>query len=219
MALADRIEDRLEALNISQSELARRAKLPQSTVNGMIRKGRRSSPHIGVIARALETTAEYLAGNTSDPSPGAATNPQVVSDEDDDMVEIDSVDIAYGMGGSFIDDDSVSVEKMRLPRALLRMVTRAAPDNLFVARGIGDSMSPTIQDSDVIFVDRSQRVPQMSDEIWAAMFGEVGIVKRLRPRPDGSVIILSDNANVPDDRATDGDLHIVGRVVAIVKRV
>jgi phage repressor protein C with HTH and peptisase S24 domain len=51
------------------------------------------------------------------------------------------------------------------------------------------------------------------------MFGEVGMVKRLRPRPDGSVVIVSDNKDVADDRATDGDLHVIGRVVAIVKRV
>ncbi|MDF0489187.1 helix-turn-helix domain-containing protein [Sphingomonas sp. H39-1-10] len=67
MSLGARIEERINALGISQAELARRAKLPQTTVNSLIRGGRRSSPHLVVLARELGTTAAYLAGESDDP--------------------------------------------------------------------------------------------------------------------------------------------------------
>lgn len=67
MQLSDRIEARLEELGMKQAELGRRAGIPQSTVNTMIRRGRRSSPHLMSIARALKTTPAYLLGETDDP--------------------------------------------------------------------------------------------------------------------------------------------------------
>lgn len=54
-------------MGIGQAELARRAGMPQSTINSLIRRGRRSSPHLLRIARALETTPAYLSGETDDP--------------------------------------------------------------------------------------------------------------------------------------------------------
>jgi phage repressor protein C with HTH and peptisase S24 domain len=90
---------------------------------------------------------------------------------------------------------------------------------LFVARGIGGSMMPTILDSDIVIVDRSQRTAKLRDQIWAMSLGDIGMIKRLRPSPDGSMRILSDNNLVPEDQAGDGELHIVGRVVAIVRKV
>ena len=67
MGLSERIEERLKALGISQAELARRADIPQSTVNTMIRRGSRSSPHLVKIAQVLGTTPAYLTGEVDDP--------------------------------------------------------------------------------------------------------------------------------------------------------
>lgn len=221
MELSDRIEERLATLNMSQAELARRAAIAQSTINSMIRKGRRSTPHLAKIARELETTAEYLLGETDDPSPANDSRrpvPPVISSDDDD-VEIDSIDLAYGLGGTFVDDDSVEVEKAKFSRSWLRKFTDAPPERLFSTAGAGDSMWPTIHDRDEVIVDRSSRVVDQGDKIWAIVFGGVGMIKRLRPLPDGTVKIMSDNQQVRDELATDSDLFVVGRVAAIVRRV
>ncbi len=68
MSLGERITERLEALGISQSELARRARVPQTTINSLIKAGRRSTPHLLKLARALRTTPAYLTGETDDPT-------------------------------------------------------------------------------------------------------------------------------------------------------
>ncbi|KNH02632.1 transcriptional regulator [Qipengyuania citrea LAMA 915] len=80
-------------------------------------------------------------------------------------------------------------------------------------------MAPTIGSNDQMLIDRSIDTLRIADQIWAFTFGGFGMVKRLRPRPDGSVAILSDNPNVPEDRAVDDELFIIGRVVAIVRKV
>lgn len=67
MGLGARISERLEELGISQSELARRTGVPQTTINSLIKAGRRSTPHLLKLSRALRTTPAYLTGETDDP--------------------------------------------------------------------------------------------------------------------------------------------------------
>ncbi len=137
-----------------------------------------------------------------------------------DLVQIDKINMAYGLGGTFIDNEAIEAEKVTFSRSWLRAFTHSAPELLFTTDGSGDSMEPTISDHDIVICDRGQvRLDQVkSDKLWACIFGGVGMIKRLRPMPDGRVRIMSDNQLVRDDYAGDGDLHIVGRVVAVVKR-
>jgi phage repressor protein C with HTH and peptisase S24 domain len=80
-------------------------------------------------------------------------------------------------------------------------------------------MMPTISDHDIVVVDRSDRIPEFGDKIWAIIYGGMGMIKRLRKLPDGTMQISSDNQLVRDARAADGELHIVGRVVAAVRKL
>ncbi len=68
MRLGIRIEERLKALKLSQAELARRASVPQTTINSLVRGNSRTSPHLIRIAHELKTTPAYLTGATDDPS-------------------------------------------------------------------------------------------------------------------------------------------------------
>ena len=136
-----------------------------------------------------------------------------------DVVDVPMLDLAYGMGGTYLDEGEIEVRTEPFPLSFIRRYTKASPDKLVFAEGIGDSMAPTITSNDLLLIDRSQESLTMGDQIWACSFGGVGMVKRLRPRPDGSVAILSDNPNVPDDRAVDEELFLIGRVVAKVSKL
>lgn len=68
MTLGPRIESRLQAIGLSQAELARRIGVRQSTMNSLIRGNSRTSRSIVQIARELETTPAYLLGETDDPN-------------------------------------------------------------------------------------------------------------------------------------------------------
>jgi len=63
-----RIIARLNALGISQSELARRVGVSQPAINHLIRRGVGGSSHIHRIARELQTSPEFLTGETDDDS-------------------------------------------------------------------------------------------------------------------------------------------------------
>lgn len=135
-----------------------------------------------------------------------------------DLVELEQIDLRYGLGGTYLDQPVVA-EKRQFSRAWLRHFTAAAPEHLFWTQGDGDSMEPTIRSGEVILIDRSQDTPRMGDGVWAIAWGDIGMIKRLRPLPDGTVEIHSDNPAVRPALASDGELHIIGRVVAVVRKL
>lgn len=135
-----------------------------------------------------------------------------------DTVELEQIDLRYGMGGTFA-DGPVEVERRPFSREWLRSITTTSPRHLFWAIGDGDSMEPTIRSGEIILIDRSQQTPRMDDGIWAVVHGEIGMIKRLRQLPGGAVELHSDNQLVRPQTAVDGELHVVGRVIAVVRRL
>ena len=234
MSLGARIEAKLNAIGLTPAELARRVGVRQSTMNSLIRGDSHTSRSIVGIARELGTTVEYLMGDSDDPAlPHGVSRPADQRDLGEqrvawrgkepegnpDAVELDMVDMAYGLGGTFLDVGEAELEKATFSRAWLRQFSDAPPSMLFSAKGVGDSMMPTIHDRDVIIIDRLDTRPRMRDQIWAIAQGQIGMVKRLRPMPDGVVRIISDNPAVSEDVTAEDELHIVGRVVAICRKV
>ena len=86
MALGTRISERLEALKMNQSQLARRCGIPQTTVNSIIKEDRRSSPHLMKLAAALRTTPAYLLGETDDPDSEIAES--ALSFEERELIDV-----------------------------------------------------------------------------------------------------------------------------------
>lgn len=136
-----------------------------------------------------------------------------------DTVLIDHLDLQLGLGGAYL-DSHVEVVQREFSQAWLHDVgVHVSPDRLAWTKGDGDSMEPTIRDGEVVLIDRAKVTPGMDDKIWAVAVGEVGMIKRLRALPDGSIEIHSDNPHVPPATAHDGELHVIGRVVAVVRRL
>lgn len=134
-----------------------------------------------------------------------------------DLVPIESIDLEYGLGSTFV-DGHVEVEVLQFPRLWIESFTRTPSNLLTFARGRGDSMMPTIHSNDMVMIDRSQRTIAEPDAIWAYTVGDMGGIKRLRPR--GSRIqILSDNPNVPPDEIAAEEMRIVGRVILVIKSI
>lgn len=218
MLIPERLTRLMKARGLSQSELARRVSVTQQTIGKLANGSSSSSTHLHKIARELGTTPAYLTGETDDPAEGFVPAPskEAVA-EDLGLVPVHEIDLSFGMGATFL-DVPVTASVRHFSREWLRQYTHASPDQLFFAQGIGDSMAPTILDSDLLLIDSSQKSLSMADKIWAVAHYGAGKVKRLRPTRDG-VMILSDNPLVPAEEATDGELHILGRVVAVVRKM
>lgn len=211
-----------KALGLRDADVSRASGIPTSTLSRYRNGGAPRAEHIVPLADALRVSArDLLEGGNEDDLP--ASHPGFQGSNPDryaDSVEVASIDLRFGLGGVFMDQDIVEqqAEKLAFPRTWLRQITTSAPEHLYWARGQGDSMEPKISEGDIILIDRSQQTPSFGDLYWAIAYGQTGMIKRLRPMPDGSVKILSDNPNVPPETAYEGELHIFGRVVAVVKR-
>jgi phage repressor protein C with HTH and peptisase S24 domain len=207
---------------LTAAEVARRAGLAATTIQRPIKgtaetrisqrtleKLRDAFPHFpGWTASLAETRLSYRAQDYSGP-------PRSVMD---DSLEIPMLELAYGMGGAFLDDHDPDQLLERFPRAFVRMFTSSPADQLAFAHGVGDSMEPTISDRDLLLIDRSRDAIRINDQIWVVASGGIGMVKRVRVER-GATRLLSDNPSVPDYEAAEDELTIIGRVVAIVKRI
>ncbi len=67
MIVSSRVEERMNAAGLSQSELARRVGVSQPTIYKLLRQSKKGSTHLHRIARELGTTPEYLSGEIDDP--------------------------------------------------------------------------------------------------------------------------------------------------------
>ncbi|WP_240505809.1 LexA family transcriptional regulator [Erythrobacter colymbi] len=201
---------------LSAAEIARKAGLAATTIQRPLK----GTADTRISQRTIEKLSEAFPKFPGWTRAGAAAMRSLL-EPDSDMVPIAAIDLNFGLGAAFMDSEIVehAADTMLFPRDWLRSITSSAPDRLYWARGVGNSMEPTIGDGDVILIDRSAVGSTFGDLYWAIAFGHTGMVKRLRPMPDGSVKILSDNPNVPPEVAHDGELHVFGRVIAVVRRI
>lgn len=205
------IQGLVEWAGTNVNQITIKAGMANTTINRFANGSAQGRLHRDTIAKLKAAYPDYPGFS------GEIDAPALRATSEDD-VEIQQWDVAYGMGAGGYLDLPTTGERHKFSRSWLRQFTSAPPEKIFLADGTGDSMFPTILDADKVMIDTTQREVRMADRIWAAAFGQVGIIKRLRPSPDGSVKILSDNPSVPPEVAHDGELFIVGRVVAIIRK-
>lgn len=70
MTLGERVRDRMNALGLSQAELARRVGVSQPSIYALIHRNKSGTRNLHLIARELKTTPAYLTGETEDPEQG-----------------------------------------------------------------------------------------------------------------------------------------------------
>jgi phage repressor protein C with HTH and peptisase S24 domain len=91
------------------------------------------------------------------------------------------------------------------------------PDHLLMEMAVGESMLPNIQDGDLLLVDTTENRFR-SFGVYVLEVGGERLVKRVQPKLDGSLTLISDNAayepeHIPSGQA--GNIAVVGRVVWI----
>lgn len=217
---AERLRDRMSELGFTQTALAAKVGVSQAAIAKLTRGEALNSRHLHRIARELETTPHYLTGETDDRSEGALPVPNAdMVAEQLNSVMLPEYDVGFSMGGGTMLYDNGDREFRPFPRDWLRPLVKGSFDQVFIARGEGDSMQPTLLDGDVVVVDTAQNNINQHDRLWALSYGELGMIKRVRRLPDGGFQINSDNPAVSPITAYDDEMHVVGRVVWIGRRV
>lgn len=145
--------------------------------------------------------------------------PIVSASRDDGAIALRVLDLDLSMGDGSNIDDYVEETMLDFDAALLRSITRTPAEHLFLARGSGDSMFPTLVNGDMVMIDTLQRRLNLQDRLWAiALFGAGGI-KRLQPVGESRVEVISDNPARENREVDAQDLRILGRVIWLGREV
>lgn len=221
--MAARVRSLASARNFSAKSLGDALGIPSSSASNYW-TGKRPWPleSITHLADIVGTDLDHLLrGGPAETVRARLKNWMQRSGSGAGVVEVAGIDLNFGLGGAFMDQEVVEyqAERLEFPQSWLRTITTSPADQLYWSRGVGNSMEPNIGDGDVILIDRSKVGSSFGDLYWAIAYGQTGMIKRLRPMPDGSVKILSDNPAVPPEVAYDGELHVFGRVIAVIRKI
>ena len=180
--------------------------------------------HAAAFARHLGVTAEWLLTGTAqrqaqsqgsrsdriDSSPDLPVTQVIGAGE---TVSIATLDLSYAMGEGVSIDDYVEEVPTEFDVGFLRRRTRSEFTRLRLARGVGDSMYPTLLMGDVVLIDTTQDQLTKQDAIYAIALYGAAAIKRLRKIGPAEILIKSDNPTVDDQPVPEEAVRIHGRVI------
>lgn len=135
------------------------------------------------------------------------TNPNVVN--------IDMLDVSACCGsGNEITSEPV-IGTWQMPLVDYKSMSLSSPENVKLIKATGDSMTPTVQDGDYVFVDISNQYIT-SDGVYVLRLQTGLSIKRIQNGLSGDVTVRSDNPAYSPISAKLEDIKILGRVVRIM---
>ena len=155
-----------------------------------------------------------------DPALRALCSPAGGGEDGTVRVPLHAVRAAAG-GGSVPDEASGCRDSLAFPPALLRRITAAPAGGLKLLSISGDSMSPTLEDGDLVMVDTQRRMPSPPG-IFILDDGLGLVAKRVDAIPNSWPLALrlsSDNPAYSNYRRRVDEVHIVGRVVWFARSI
>lgn len=144
------------------------------------------------------------------------------NEQPDELVYVREVDISLAMGEPAVVEDYPATQLVPFNLNFIRSVTKAKTEDLLIVTGHGESMEPTLLRSDFLMIDTASKSPSISDQIWAFHYAGGGMIKRLRRvRDEGRdrFMIISDNPAVPEQMADIEDVHVIGKLVWVGRRM
>lgn len=121
------------------------------------------------------------------------------------------VNVSAG-GGAYDSDDSF--ESLEVPPYFINMLGgKENLKNIDAINVVGDSMEPTLNSDNIIFVDKTKK-DVARDGIYAFTTTHGLFVKRMQRRVDGKLDVISDNKDYPKQILDKNELFIVGKVVS-----
>jgi phage repressor protein C with HTH and peptisase S24 domain len=231
--IADRLTLRMTQLGLTQDQLAKDAKVSQTAIHKLCTGKAKQSRKIVQIAAALGVRADWLeTGKGEMLDTGERISTQTAkwvdslgepiaewNDEADlnpeEFAIIPRFDITVSAGNGHIVTEERQKNKGQAYRVDWLKAMGLKGHDLKSISAKGDSMLPTFGDGCTLLVDFSHK--QISEgKVYVIRFGDEIRVKRIHKRPDGGVIIRSDNRdaypdiNVPPEEMKN--IEILGRV-------
>jgi len=123
-------------------------------------------------------------------------------------------DIALSAGGGSFFEAEKQFEKLEISDYFVKTLGgNRNIKNIEALNVTGESMEPTLNDGDIVFVDVSKK--DFSRDGIYAIFTENGLlIKRLQKRADGKLDIISDNEVFLNEIISKNNLIIYGKVIS-----
>jgi phage repressor protein C with HTH and peptisase S24 domain len=213
------------SLKLNQTAFAERIGAEQSYVSKWESKGMEPSPRfLGRMASLAGCSVDEFLDEPWSPRHGGeivGKAPDIPATHlvggEDETVEIALLDLSFSMGTGTNIDDYIEETPLRFDLSYVRSFTRTPAHRLRLARGVGESMSPTLITSDMVWIDTTQTVLNQQDRIWAVSLYGAAAIKRLRAIGGGKVLVISDNPGVDNQEVDAEDLIIGGRVIRFAR--
>lgn len=144
------------------------------------------------------------------------TTNNIIYDINNDYIEVEHIHIKPSCGYGTVVLDEPDITPVKLGKKMIENILRvSSPDNLKTFTASGDSMTDTIDDTNVLLVDMGRKDYQ-NGGVFLLQKDNDWFVKRLRLRMSGELDIISDNPKYPIETFKPSDLvNIVvrGRVI------
>lgn len=230
--IGERLKQERERLKLTQPEFAEAAGAAKRTLIDW-EKGV-SSPTAVQLSALADIGVDVLyvlqgeAPQANSRARAPAMAPAVSTSKDDRelpdwtaYVQVPHYDVRASAGNGTVVHEENVVDHLVFKRDWVMRSMGLDPKRLALIDVRGDSMSPTINDGDLILLD-TREGQQTTEGIYAINLAGGLLVKRLRLRLSGAVEVISDNERYGTE-TINGDqlaqLHIVGRVVWQGRRI
>lgn len=171
---------------------------------------------LATLGQAMELASPHAETFEEQKTLGVALNDQMSEEKRlKEYLFVPRYDVrASAGGGSIISDESV-VDHLAFKREWITQSLGCQPDKICVIQVRGDSMTPTINDADLLLLDMRE-ISQRTEGVYVIQLDGSLLVKRISYKINGSVEVISDNARYGTQTLTEKqgkDLAFIGRVV------
>lgn len=213
---AERLKFAMNLRQMTQSDLSRAVGITPAAVKKWL-EGKVLSPKATdcyVVSQALHVNLLWLVTGK-----GAVDGDRPLSNEA--FVALEKLDLKASCGtGSPVALPDAGIELLSVGRSWFEtQFPRYLPENIKIVTAEGDSMSPMIEDGDLVFLDVREASCDR-DGVYFLMMDDLFFIKRVQRTFGGRLILISENPKYrdieisPDSQVT---FKVFGRVIKSFK--
>lgn len=221
--LADRIRIELSKKRLSQQWLAEQVGVSQQAIAKVVNGDTKSPKNIVEIATALGVDVNWLKTGEGEPIAQGSLISSLVSTDSDEhhRFRVDYLDVQAAAGHSGIEnaDYPEVIQSIYFSKdGLLEIVGKSTNDGISLINVPTDSMVPTINKGDIVFVDTKVNY-YTGEGVYFFLLNGGAYIKRLMKLPTGVYRAISDNSVYPDFDISDelfDTAVIIGKFIKVL---